>query len=329
VFSTTDRDHMQIYVEDAIGQFSATGFPEHFQTDLVVYKGGKEVARGSTTVNHPLKNCGYTFHQTAYFPDGAALRVRDLSTGRVVYDETLALVSQAPTPRVVIRDAAGTELVNDLVIPTDFIADTGGTKITVPGTAREFWIGARPSTTNDAWQLIAFDLSDLNATPSTLPLGGKAQFGDLSVMFLGMDSVPSTDVGNVPGSSGDIVAEISKGPGGDLLTVGPLDGQALALSPNQPVQNGGFEYTFLGRREFSGITVRRDPGSTIIWLATGVFLLGLALTFYTPRRRLWGKITSGEAAFRGLGGRAKAIEGEVRQAAQRAQAAAVVEPRNL
>ncbi|MGE3984504.1 MAG: cytochrome c biogenesis protein ResB, partial [Dehalococcoidia bacterium] len=116
---------------------------------------------------------------------------------------------------------------------------------------------------------------------------------------------------------------------GDLLTIGPLDGQIVVLSPERPVQNSGFEYTFLGRREFSGITVRRDPGSALIWVATGVFLLGLALTFYTPRRRLWGKIANGEAAFRGLGGRAKAIEGEVRQAAQRAQAAAAVEPRNV
>jgi hypothetical protein len=56
----------------------------------------------------------------------------------------------------------------------------------------------------------------------------------------------------------------------------------------------------------------------IIWIATGVFLLGLALTFYTPRRRLWGKIAAGEAAFRGLGGRALAIEKEIREVAAKA-----------
>ena len=34
-------------------------------------------------------------------------------------------------------------------------------------------------------------------------------------------------------------------------------------------------------REFSGLTVRRDPGGTFIWLATGIFLLRIsALTFY-------------------------------------------------
>jgi cytochrome c biogenesis protein ResB len=80
----------------------------------------------------------------------------------------------------------------------------------------------------------------------------------------------------------------------------------------------GLEYTYLGQREFAGITVRRDPGSTIIWVATGVLLVGLALTFYLPRRRLWGKITDGRGAFRGLGGRSAAIEMEVRQVAVRA-----------
>ncbi len=85
-----------------------------------------------------------------------------------------------------------------------------------------------------------------------------------------------------------------------LLTVGTIGGQALALSPDQPVVVDGREYTFLGKREFAGITVRRDPGSTLIWVATGLFLLGLALTFYTPRRRLWGKIAGGSGARSGV-----------------------------
>jgi cytochrome c biogenesis protein len=90
---------------------------------------------------------------------------------------------------------------------------------------------------------------------------------------------------------------------------------ALALSPGEPVTIGNYEYTFGGRREFSGITVRRDPGSMFIWIATGVFLLGLALTIYTPRRRLWGNIDSGQAAFRGLCGRQLAVEREIREVA--------------
>jgi len=321
VFSTTDRDHMQIYVEDAIAEFDETGFPLHFQTNLVVYKGGREVARGPTTVNDPLKYGGYTFHQSAYFPDGASLRVREAATGRILYDEVLALVNDAPTPRVVIRDAAGAVLIDDVIVPTDFILGAAGTQIVTPGVPRRFWIGAAPSSSGEEWQLIVYDLSSESAPPVSMLTGETRTVGGLEVNFSGLTMLPSTNVSSLPGSAGDIVAELAPGPSGDLLTIGPLNGRALTLSPGEPVVSGGYEYTFQGRREFSGITVRRDPGSTLIWIATGVFLLGLALTFYTPRRRLWGKIVNGEGAFRGLGGRARAIESEVRQAAQKAQAA--------
>jgi cytochrome c biogenesis protein len=81
---------------------------------------------------------------------------------------------------------------------------------------------------------------------------------------------------------------------------------------------GNLEYTFGGQREFAGITVRRDPGTTFIWAGTALLLIGLALTFYIPRRRLWGRIESGQALFRGLGGRFSAIERELKQAAARA-----------
>jgi cytochrome c biogenesis protein ResB len=78
---------------------------------------------------------------------------------------------------------------------------------------------------------------------------------------------------------------------------------------------GDYEYEYGGKREFTGITVRRDPGTTFIWLGTGLLLLGLMLTFYTPRRRLWGKIVAGQASFRGLGGRRLAVEKEIREVA--------------
>jgi cytochrome c biogenesis protein len=120
---------------------------------------------------------------------------------------------------------------------------------------------------------------------------------------------------------GSGVAELSEGPSGPTLTVGMFGGRALALAPGQPVVLDGRQYTFKGTREFSGITVRRDPGSTFIWVATGVFLLGLVLTFYTPRRRLWGKITAGQASFRGLGGQRSSVEKEIREVAAKASRA--------
>jgi len=319
VFSTDDADHMQVYVEDAVGRFDEAGFPRDFRTHLVVYRGGREVARGVSTVNDPLSYGGFKFHQSAYFPDGAALRVRELATGNLVYDEVLALTSTAATPQVVVRDGAGNVVLDDVIVPTDFLADAAGTLVTLPGHA--IWVGARPSPDETGWQLVVFETGEPQGARAVLAEGEDFALADLSLRFVGMKGVPSTTVSRLPGSDGEVVAEVSEGPNGRLLTVGPVAGHALALSPGEPVALGGYEYTFVGSREFSGITVRRDSGATFIWIATGLFLLGLGLTFYTPRRRLWGKITAGRAVFRGLGGRAVAIESEVRQAAARADEA--------
>jgi cytochrome c biogenesis protein len=327
IFAPSDRDHMQVYVEDAIGRFDASGFPLDFRTQLVVYQGGKEVARGVSTVNDPLAYGGYKFHQSAYFPDGAALQVREVQTGRVVYDEVLALTSSAATPRLVVRDGAGAVLLDDVIVPTDFFAGVAGTLITIPGQARELWVGARPRSDEQGWQLVVLDTANPDSVRAILAEGEQTRLGDFSFSFPGVTAIPSTVVTGLPGTEAPGVAELSRGPAGPLLTVGPVEERALALSPGQPVQVGGYEYTFVGQREFAGLTVRRDHGATFIWLATGLFLAGLALTFYTPRRRLWGKIAAGQAAFRGLGGRASAIEREIKEAAAAAATPAALEIR--
>ena len=316
VFSTDDADHMQVYIQDAVGKFDATGFPLDYRTSIVVYKGGEKIAEGWTTVNKPLKAGGFKFHQSAYFADGAALRVRDVASGRVVYDDVLALESSASTPRILVYDAQGTVLVDDAVVPTDFLPTAAGTVVAVPGSGRSFWVGAKTDPGTDGWQLIVFEtgrnagLGRQVAEGQSLDLGGG-----LSLSFAGMTPVPSTVVQNLPGADSDkgAVVELSDGPSGKILTIGPVGGQAVLLTPGAPVVAGAFEYDFVGTREFAGLTVRRDHGASFIWLATGLLLLGLILTFYTPRRRLWGRISDGGAVFRGLGGRMAAIERELSQ----------------
>jgi cytochrome c biogenesis protein len=322
VFDTGDRDHMQIYVEDAVGKFDASGLPQDFHTQMIVYRNGKEVAHGISTVNKPLSYGGFKFHQSAYFPDGAALKVRDIATGRTVYDEDLALTSRAATPRIVVSDYSGAQLLDDAIVPTDFLENVAGTTVSIPGRDAELWVGARPEQGTRGWQLVVFETRGTTGAQSVLDEGQKLGFGDLTLTFVGMTGVPSTVISDLPGGDADAVAELSEGPSGKVLTVGPVQGRALALGQGQPVQIGGLEYSFGGPREFAGITVRRDPGGLFIWVATGFLLLGLALTFYVPRRRLWGKIAAGQATFRGLGGRFSAIERELRQAAVRATAEA-------
>lgn len=53
--------------------------------------------------------------------------------------------------------------------------------------------------------------------------------------------------------------------------------------------------TFEKVTAFSGVIVRRDPGASIVWVSFLLLIVGLALTFYFPRRRTWARLDpSGE-----------------------------------
>jgi cytochrome c biogenesis protein ResB len=38
------------------------------------------------------------------------------------------------------------------------------------------------------------------------------------------------------------------------------------------------------------MVIRNDPGQPVIWLAFGLLIAGLVLTFYFPRRRAWARV---------------------------------------
>jgi cytochrome c biogenesis protein len=53
--------------------------------------------------------------------------------------------------------------------------------------------------------------------------------------------------------------------------------------------------TFEKVSAFSGVIVKRDPGASIVWVSFLLLIVGLALTFYFPRRRTWTRLDpSGE-----------------------------------
>jgi cytochrome c biogenesis protein ResB len=64
--------------------------------------------------------------------------------------------------------------------------------------------------------------------------------------------------------------------------------------------------------------VRRDPGDTFIWIAVGLGLVGLAITFYVPRRRLWLRVRDGRLAIAGTGERTAKMEREFAELAKEA-----------
>lgn len=61
------------------------------------------------------------------------------------------------------------------------------------------------------------------------------------------------------------------------------------LTQRQPLRVGEVELLFERELPFTGLRVVRDPSGVLVWTASGMLVLGLAATFYLPRRRLWAR----------------------------------------
>lgn len=61
------------------------------------------------------------------------------------------------------------------------------------------------------------------------------------------------------------------------------------VDQGQPVQLLGYTFTFVREKQFSGFSVSKDPGNLLIWISSGLFVLGMSLVFYFPYRQLWAR----------------------------------------
>ena len=111
-----------------------------------------------------------------------------------------------------------------------------------------------------------------------------------------------------------VEAAASAGP--PELTIVGLRPQALTLQPGEKAEVGGYEYSFLGQREFAGIQVKRDRSDYLVWAGTGLLLAGLLVTFWVPRRRLWAKITPARTRVAGHAGHLVNFEKEMTEMAR-------------
>ena len=62
---------------------------------------------------------------------------------------------------------------------------------------------------------------------------------------------------------------------------------AATLDQGTPKTLAGLEFTFIRELQFSGFQVGKDPGNALIWIASTLFILGLAMVFYFPHRQVW------------------------------------------
>lgn len=317
---------MQVELVDARASFTPQGRPLDYRSEIAVYEGGEMVKRCQSTVNSPCSYRGFRFYQSAYFGFGAAVQVRDLSTGNAIYLETLALTDTWPSPRVSVRDASGAVLLDRDLVLTDNLDLDGvsytGTLVQLPD-GRTLTIGLRVKGGDQ--KLAVFEPGQRpDAVRLLLAEGETKESGGLTVTYAGLTEIPALLVPDFPlppsagaGTNGPAFLQMSNvvygtarasegsvdaspvASGPPVLTISGAGPRPLTLEAGQKAVVDGLEYTFEGQREFSGITAKRDRSDTLVWVGAGLTVLGLMVTFWVPRRRLWVKITEAGSWFAG------------------------------
>ena len=324
VFPVRDADQIQVELRNAEGEFAPNGQPLDYRADLTLYRRGEEIKQCASTVNTPCTYDGYKFYQSAYFGFGAGVEVRDLATSNVLYRETLALTGTSRSPHVTIRDAGGALVLDEQLVLTDEF-DTGD--FTYRGTivklsdGRLLTIGLQAAQSGEEHLTILEPGDGEGLARLSLAAGESGESGALAVTYASTAETPSAVVSELPlppeaatgelalhlsnvvygtarTSEGDTVAT-TRASGPPLLTVSGLKSQALTLRSSESSEVGGYRYTFLGQREFAGITVRRDRSDYLVWAGVLLIVLGLVATFWVPRRRFWARITQARASLAG------------------------------
>mgnify|MGYP005841598863 CR=1 FL=1 len=338
---------MQLELANASASFTPEGRPLDYRSEMVIYERGEEVKRCESTVNSPCAYGGFRFYQSAYFGYGAAVEVRDMSTGNAVYVETLALSDTWPSPHVVIKGSDGAVLVDDSLVLTDNLELGGvtytGSLLELPG-GRTLTVGLRVKGKDES--LAVFEPGEgPDVARLLLKEGETAQSGGLTVSYVRAGRVPAALVPDFPlpaslgqGPTGQVflqmsnvfygtgrasegmVREVGGGDGPPRLTISGLGPRATVLEPGESVVADGLEYRFEGQREFSGITAKRDRSDTFVWVGAGLTVLGLMMTFWVPRRRLWAKITESGTWLAGQAASHARYGAELRQVAREAGA---------
>lgn len=325
VFAVSNPNQMQVTLDGAYARFAESGQPLDYRADMIIYDRGTEVKRCSSTVNTPCTYNGYHFYLEAYFGYGATMSVRDTSTGNVIYKETLALADKTPSPRVKVVDGDGAVLLNGTVVLPDAV-NTGDATYNagvavLPGNRKlTFW---QPEKASAGDKLVVFEPGSGDAARASLSPGQTEQSGGLTITYQGLEDVPSIVNDAVPlpwsagGGTGSALFELSNvafgtsrtsdgdysdagGASGDpTLTIVGLEPQATTLKPGESKVIDGLEYRFDRRAEFAGIDVRRDRSDSLVWIGAFAIVVGLAITFWVPRRRLWAKISGERTALAG------------------------------
>ena len=81
--------NISVGLEHFTDEYYLEGPPKDFRSEIIIYEGGKEVKRGTTRVNSPVKYKGIRFHQ-AFFGQAAVMVVKD-TAGAEVFNAPIPL----------------------------------------------------------------------------------------------------------------------------------------------------------------------------------------------------------------------------------------------
>ena len=326
IFDAAGPNQIFVTMIDAVRGKDNAGNIIDFHSTIQVRRGDQTVTC-QTSVNDPCKAFGYKVHQAAWFNDLARLKVTS-PDGRVLYNDVLDFDSRTTAvPVMRVTDARGTVLFDQELPQMD--TDTG----TAPGpeddAALSLLTFPKTSAVGEtelvtyavAWRVVdnvlRLTLTGENFPPRNLAAGQSASDAGYTFTYADARPIPAQRVGEMPGAiSGDGVATVQMvddHAGNSYLFVSGIDVNNVILMPGQAVRtSGGFTYEMVGRVEASGVSVRRDPGDTFIWVAVGMAIVGLAITFYVPRRRLWVKVTDSRTYLAGVAERTTRFGRELR-----------------
>lgn len=321
VFAKPGPGQMFVRMIDAQKGVDSAGNIIDFRSAIEVTRGGRTVVC-TTTVNDPCHAFGYKVHLAAFFDDIARLTVA-APDGRVVWDDNIDFDNKATAaPRFRVTGPDGGTLFEGEV-PQQ--ATAPGTNPGPEDDAAIAQLRFPVATGSEAevayavsWRVEGDGLR-LAVTGPGLPVrqlqaGDEAVAGPYHIRYTGPASIPALQVGDMPGAGGRVAVQMPSGGAGSYLVINGIDSDDLVLRPGQPVTAAnGYTYTFTGRIEASGVNVRRDPGDTFIWIAAGAALLGLCITFYIPRRRLWVRVTPQRTYVAGIAEKTTRLSREFRR----------------
>lgn len=323
VFRSLGAGQIFVAMLDAHRGIDGQGNIVDFRSELEVRR-GDEVVRCTATVNDPCTAFGYKFHQAAFFDDLARITVAG-PDGRVLYSDVLDFNNnRTAVPRLRVTNLETGRVAFDQALPQmgslsgDLLGEAEGEL----ALADLVFLDPGPVAFGVTWQWAEGTLLAGVVGPglheTTLRPGESVETAQYRITYAEVVSIPAIRLGDMPGAISDdgvvAVQMLEDRDGRPYLYISGVEQDDLALTPGATATtSAGYTFTFHGRAEGSGINVRRDPGDTFIWVAVAMALVGLGITFYVPRRRIWAKVTGERTQIAGVAERTTRFGRELRR----------------